>query len=88
MTTDTAVYEPDISLVAALWHFIENSGTTEEFFELRTRVFVTKLVHDKQAKRVTGVLYTDLKTGEEFEQPASIDLTKAKRPASPSFALR
>jgi hypothetical protein len=38
MTTDTAVYEPDISLVAALWHFIENSGTTEEFFELRTRV--------------------------------------------------
>ena len=32
-------------------------------FELRTRVFVSKLVYDKAAKRVTGVLYTDLKTG-------------------------
>jgi hypothetical protein len=31
MTTDT-------SLVAALWRFVENSGTTEEFFELRGRV--------------------------------------------------
>src|SRR6266536_26578 len=26
------------SLVAALWHFVENSGTTEEFFDLRCRV--------------------------------------------------
>lgn len=31
MTTDT-------DLVLALWRFIENSGTTEEFFELRQRV--------------------------------------------------
>ncbi len=38
MTTETPVYEPDTSLVAALWRFIENSGTTEEFFELRQRV--------------------------------------------------
>ena len=41
-------------------------------FELRTRVFVTKLLYDKQAKRVTGVLYTDMKTGDEYEQPAGL----------------
>ena len=37
MTTDT-LHDPDIGLVAALWRFIENSGSTEEFFELRARV--------------------------------------------------
>jgi hypothetical protein len=31
MTTET-------DLVLALWRFIENSGTTEEFFDLRERV--------------------------------------------------
>jgi len=41
-------------------------------FELRTRVFVTRLVYDKEAKRVTGVIYTDMTTGEEYEQPAGI----------------
>lgn len=45
---------------------------TEPKFELRTRVFVTKLLYDKQAKRVTGVVYTDMKTGEEYEQPAGL----------------
>src|ERR1700682_4306933 len=45
---------------------------SEPKFELRTRAFVTKLVHDKQAKKVTGVLYTDMKTGEEYEQPAGM----------------
>jgi gluconate 2-dehydrogenase alpha chain len=44
----------------------------EPKFELRTRAFVTKLIYDKQAKRVTAVAYTDLKTGEEYEQPAGI----------------
>ena len=44
----------------------------EPKFELRTRAFVSKLNYDKQAKKVTGVTYTDLKTGEEYEQPASI----------------
>jgi len=44
----------------------------EPKFELRTRVFVTKLLYDKQAKRVTGVVYTDMKTGEEYEQPAGL----------------
>ncbi len=44
----------------------------EPNFELRTRAFVTGLVYDRQAKRVTSVLYTDMKTGEEYEQPADI----------------
>ena len=44
----------------------------EPKFELRTRVFVTKLLYDKQASRVTGVVYTDMKTGEEYEQPAGL----------------
>ena len=44
----------------------------EPKFELRTRVFVTRLLYDKQAKRVTGVVYTDMRTGEEYEQPAGI----------------
>jgi gluconate 2-dehydrogenase alpha chain len=41
-------------------------------FELRTRAYVTKLIYDKPAKKVTGVLYIDLRTGEEYEQPAGI----------------
>ena len=45
---------------------------TEPKFELRTRAFVTRLNYDKDAKRITSVLYTDMKTGEEYEQPASI----------------
>ncbi|NOG70464.1 hypothetical protein [Roseicella sp. DB1501] len=31
-------FDPDISLVSALWRFIEDGGSTEEFFELRARV--------------------------------------------------
>src|SRR5580658_5041612 len=41
-------------------------------FSLRTRAFVSRLIYDKAAKRVTGVAYTDMRTGEEFEQPAGI----------------
>ena len=41
-------------------------------FELRTRAFVTRLVYDKAAKKVTGVVYADLRTGEEVEQPAGL----------------
>jgi gluconate 2-dehydrogenase alpha chain len=44
----------------------------EPKFELRTRAFVTRLVYDKAAKRITAVLYTDLRTGEEYEQPAGV----------------
>lgn len=45
---------------------------TEPKFELRTRAFVSKLVYDKPARRITGVIYTDMKTGDEYEQPASV----------------
>src|SRR5262249_13223659 len=44
----------------------------DQKFVLRTRVFVSKLLYDRQAKRVTGVAYTDMRTGEEFEQPAGL----------------
>jgi gluconate 2-dehydrogenase alpha chain len=44
----------------------------ERKFELRTRAFVTNLVYDKPSKKVTGIVYTDMRTGEEYEQPANI----------------
>ncbi|MSP94523.1 MAG: GMC family oxidoreductase [Alphaproteobacteria bacterium] len=44
----------------------------EAKFTLRTNAFVSKLVYDRQAKKVTSVLYTDMNTGEEYEQPAGI----------------
>ena len=50
---------------------------SEPKFQLRTRAFVTKLLYDKSAKRVTGVLYTDMKTGEEYEQPAGMVILSA-----------
>jgi gluconate 2-dehydrogenase alpha chain len=50
---------------------------TEPRFELRTRAFVSRLLYDKRARRVTGVLYTDLKTGEEYEQPAGLVVLSA-----------
>jgi len=43
-------------------------------FELRTQSWVTKVLRDKTGKKATGVLYTNLITGEEYEQPASIVL--------------
>jgi gluconate 2-dehydrogenase alpha chain len=55
---------PNVNIVPVL--------RTEPKFELRTRAFVTGLVYDKQAKRITSVLYTDMKTGEEYEQGAAI----------------
>ena len=41
-------------------------------FEVRLRSHVLDLVYDRRAKRVRGVRYVDLETGEEFEQPADI----------------
>jgi gluconate 2-dehydrogenase alpha chain len=41
-------------------------------FELRTRAWVTRVLLDSTKKKATGVLYTDVATGEEYEQPASI----------------
>ncbi len=55
---------PNVNIVPVL--------RTEPKFELRTRAFVTRLNYDKDAKRITSVLYTDMKTGEEYEQPASL----------------
>jgi gluconate 2-dehydrogenase alpha chain len=55
---------PNVNIVPVL--------RTEPKFELRTRAFVTGLNYDKDAKRITSVLYTDMKTGEEYEQPAGI----------------
>ncbi len=40
-------------------------------FELRANAEVLRLLYDKAKKRVTGVVYADASTGEEFEQPAS-----------------
>ena len=41
-------------------------------FELRLRCHVLNVVYDKHARRVRGVHYVDLETGEEFEQPADV----------------
>lgn len=41
-------------------------------FELRTHSWVTRVQLDSSKRKATGVLYTDVRTGEEFEQPASI----------------
>jgi gluconate 2-dehydrogenase alpha chain len=41
-------------------------------FELRTHSWVTKVQLDSSKRRATGVVYTDVTTGEEYEQPASI----------------
>ena len=41
-------------------------------FELRTHSWVTKVLKDSSGKRVTGVTYTNVLNGEEFEQPAGL----------------
>jgi gluconate 2-dehydrogenase alpha chain len=46
-------------------------------FELRTHAWVTKVLKDSGSKRVTGVSYTNVLNGEEFEQPASVVLLTA-----------
>ena len=43
-------------------------------FELRTHAWVTKVLKDSSGKRVTGVTYTNVLNGEEFEQPAGMVL--------------
>ena len=43
-------------------------------FELRTNAWVTKVLKDSDGKRVTGVTYTSILNGEEFEQPAGVVL--------------
>ena len=41
-------------------------------FELRTHAYVSRLIYDKAAKKVRGVVYIDRNTGEEIEQPADM----------------
>ncbi|MDC7785053.1 GMC family oxidoreductase [Rhodoplanes sp. TEM] len=41
-------------------------------FELRTRAHVTRVLLDRSRSRATGVLYLDLASGREVEQPAEI----------------
>src|SRR5256886_17177321 len=41
-------------------------------FTLRPRSWVSRLLYDKAARKVTGVVFTDTRTGEEYEQPAEI----------------
>src|SRR6516225_1851746 len=43
-------------------------------FELRTYSWVTKVLKASDGKRVSGVAYTSLLNGEEFEQPAGLVL--------------
>jgi gluconate 2-dehydrogenase alpha chain len=43
-------------------------------FELRANSWVTKVMKDSDGKRATGVAYTNVLNGEEFEQPANIVL--------------
>jgi gluconate 2-dehydrogenase alpha chain len=43
-------------------------------FELRTHAWVTRVLKDPGGRRVTGVAYTNLQSGEELEQPAAIVL--------------
>ena len=38
----------------------------EPKFELRTRAYVSGLIYDKASRKVQGVTYTDLRTGEEL----------------------
>jgi gluconate 2-dehydrogenase alpha chain len=41
-------------------------------FELRVRAHVLGINYDRAARRVTGVRYVDLFTGQEYEQPADV----------------
>jgi gluconate 2-dehydrogenase alpha chain len=41
-------------------------------FSLRAHAYVRRLVYDEKAKKVRAVEYVDVRTGQEYEQPASI----------------
>ncbi|HEY4080608.1 MAG TPA: GMC family oxidoreductase [Burkholderiaceae bacterium] len=41
-------------------------------FEIRLRCHVLGLIYDKAGKKVKGVHYVDLRTGQEYEQPADV----------------
>jgi gluconate 2-dehydrogenase alpha chain len=45
--------------------------------ELRTYTWVTKVLKDSTGKKATGVVYTNMLTGEEMEQPADLVILSA-----------
>ena len=45
--------------------------------ELRTHAWVTKVNLDSSRKKATGVMYTDVVTGQEYEQPAGLVILSA-----------
>ncbi|UEM03483.1 GMC family oxidoreductase [Skermanella rosea] len=45
--------------------------------EIRDRCYASRLVYDKSGRKVTAVVYVDLRTGEEIEQPAGIVVLSA-----------
>jgi gluconate 2-dehydrogenase alpha chain len=45
--------------------------------ELRTYTWVTKVLKDSTGKKATGVLYINMQTGEEMEQPADLVILSA-----------
>jgi len=44
----------------------------DPLFDLRCDAWVTELVYDQAARKVTSVRYTDTTSGEEYEQPADM----------------
>ena len=44
----------------------------DPYFEVRLHAQVTGLNYDKRARRVTGVRFIDLRTAQEYEQPADV----------------
>lgn len=56
-------------------------------FELRLRTHVLDVNYDRQAKRVTGVRYIDLVTGEEYEQPADVVVLSSFTMSNTKFLL-
>ena len=46
-------------------------------FTLRTHAWVSKVLKDSTGRKATGVLYTDVQTGEEYEQPAGMVILAA-----------
>jgi gluconate 2-dehydrogenase alpha chain len=46
-------------------------------FTLKSNAWVSRLIYDKAGKKVTGVVYTDTRTGAEYEQPAAIVVLSA-----------
>jgi gluconate 2-dehydrogenase alpha chain len=49
----------------------------EPKLEIRDRCYASRLVYDRAGKKVVSVIYVDLRTGEEYEQPAGLVVLSA-----------